>query len=155
MDSKIILSGVLAMAGWLYMYLFGRQLIFNFKVAYPLIKNMQAVQAEIIADTSKKYTTVSVVTMLLFMVIGAFLVIRFLPLYLQLFFLCGALICFFMIFSKIKPQSRSFFDSFCTSYYRFVPDDELRTAMFNKKPSQMKLRLHDMDLSTAFIPDFE
>ena len=27
--------------------------------------------------------------------------------------------------------------------------------MYNKKPSQMKLRLHDMGLSTAFIPEFK
>ena len=47
------------------------------------------------------------------------------------------------------------FDSFCAAYYRFVPDDELRTAMYNKKPSQMKKRLHEMRISTDFIPEFK
>lgn len=42
------------------------------------------------------------------------------------------------------------FDSFCAAYYRFVPDDELRTAMYNKKPSQMKKRLHEMRISNRF-----
>ena len=47
------------------------------------------------------------------------------------------------------------FDAFCATYYQFVPDDELRTAMYNKKPSQMKVRLHAMDARTDFIPVFK
>jgi len=67
----------------------------------------------------------------------------------------GALVGLLTHINKLTPIDRAMFDTFCAAYYRFVPDDELRTAMYNKKPSQMKLRLHDMELSTAFIPDFK
>ena len=60
-----------------------------------------------------------------------------------------------MYIGRLSPKNRNMFDSFCAAYYRFVPDDELRTAMYNKKPSQMKKRLHEMRISPDFIPEFK
>ena len=157
MEMKIIWAAAMLFAGWLLAYLFGRQLLFNFKVAYPLIKKMNETSESLIDPNSKKYTATSVVTCLVVSIIAIAAVVFLCrkKIYLMLSFIAGVLICMFMLIGKIKPEIRQFFDNFCETYYRFVPDDELRTAMYNKKPSQMKLRLHDMDLSTAFIPDFE
>ena len=47
------------------------------------------------------------------------------------------------------------FEAFCNTYYRFIPDDELRTAVFNKKPNQIKQRLYNMNLPRDFVPDFK
>ena len=44
MEVKILLSGVMIAAGWLSYYLFGRQLLFNFQTAYPLIRQMNETQ---------------------------------------------------------------------------------------------------------------
>ena len=41
MAMKIIWSAVLFFVGWIGYYLFGRQLIFNFKTAFPLIRQMR------------------------------------------------------------------------------------------------------------------
>ena len=75
--------------------------------------------------------------------------------YLMICFFVGALIALCMYIGRLSPKNRNMFDSFCAAYYRFVPDDELRTAMYNKKPSQMKKRLHEMRISTDFIPEFK
>ena len=42
---------------------------------------------------------------------------------------CGRLVLYI---SKFTPKCRQMFDAFCATYYQFVPDDELRTAMYNK-----------------------
>lgn len=155
MAMKIIWSAVLFFVGWIGYYLFGRQLIFNFKTAFPLIRQMQETQEELIAPGAKRYTVTSTVVMGLLCLIICGVVLFFCPLYLKISFLVGVIVCAFMLVGKITPDNRDMFDSFCSTYYKFVPDDELRTAMYNKKPSRMKLRLHDMELSTAFIPDFK
>lgn len=155
-DMTVMWAGVFALAGWFWIYLFCRQLIFNFTVAYPLIKKMQETDGDLIADSSKKYTTTSTIVMIIIMAVIALAVVFFFrQAYMIISFAVGAIVCLVMLLGKIKPSDRHFFDSFCTTYYRFIPDDALRTAMYNCKPSQMKLRLHDMDLSTAFIPSFK
>ena len=155
MESKILLAGVFVAAGWLAYYLFGRQFLFNFLTAYPLIRQMNETQKDLIAPGAKNYTNVSVFTTGLMCAVICFLIIRFCPLYLMICFAAGALVSAIMLWGKITPDNRNMFDSFCAAYCKFVPDDELRTAMYNRKPSQMKLRLHDMVLSTAFIPEFK
>ena len=47
------------------------------------------------------------------------------------------------------------FDAFCNTYYRFVPDDELRTAMYNKDPQRIKQRLYNLGLARDMVPDFK
>ena len=40
MEMKIMLCGAMVLGGFLWSYLFLRQLVFNFRVANPLIKKM-------------------------------------------------------------------------------------------------------------------
>ena len=42
MAMKIMWAAAIFFGGWLFSYLFGRQLVFNFKSAYPMIKKMRA-----------------------------------------------------------------------------------------------------------------
>lgn len=143
------------MLGWFWFYLFVRQFLFNFITAYPLIKAMQKAKEDLIAIGAKRYTAVSVVSCAVVCAIAVAIVLIFCPKYLILCFFGGALVAFFMYLPLMGPSNRAMFDSFCAAYYRFVPDDELRTAMYNKKPSQMKIRLHDMGVSDDFIPQFK
>ena len=62
MEMKIMLTGAIFLGGWLWAYLFVRQLMFNFAVAYPLIRNMNALREDLIAIGAKRYTTISVIT---------------------------------------------------------------------------------------------
>ena len=48
-ETKIMLSGVLVLGGFLWTYLFLRQFLFNLLVASPLIKKMNSLQEEMIA----------------------------------------------------------------------------------------------------------
>lgn len=152
---QIMWIGVALMGGWFWFYLFGRQFLFNFIIAYPMVKKMRSTAEDLILGAANKYTTVSVAVCTVFLALSAFAVIRFLKYYYVIAFFVGALIGLLTNLGKLSQRDRDMFDTFCATYYRFVPDDELRTAMYNKKPSQMKLRLHDMELSTAFIPEFK
>ena len=151
---SIMWGGFLAVAGWLWVYLFGKQFLFNLRIAYPMIRKMRDVQDDLISGNAKRYTTVSVVVCILMLGLS-FLVLLFKALYLKICFFAGAILCFILLFPITNPSKKEMFELFCTGYYRFVPDDALRTAIYNKKPSQMKLRLHDMGLSTAWIPSFD
>ena len=155
MQMKILGAGVLLVLGWLWFYLFVRQFLFNFFTAYPLIKKMQAAKEDLIAVGAKRYTGVSVASCAVVCVIVIVLVAVFCPWYFVICFFAGALVALFMYLPLLGPKNRDMFDSFCSTYYRFVPDDELRTAMYNKKPSQMKVRLHAMGVSDDFIPEFK
>lgn len=157
MDKIILWVAALAVLGWVVFYLFGRQLFFNFKTAYPLYKKMKAESDDLIDDNANRYTNVSVGTTIAVMVILAVVVILLFRkrIYAIIAYFAGLLICALMLIGKNGPEIRKNFDAFCGAYYRFIHDDELRTAMYNLKPSQMKVRLHDMDLSTMWIPDFK
>ena len=152
MEMKIMWAAAIFFGGWLWFYLFVRQVCINFFTVFPLIKKMRKTQTDLIAPTANGYTAISIFVSLLIICGIAFVVIRFAKLYLLISFFVGALLALVMYAGKLSPNTRSNFESFCVNYYRFVPDDELRTAMYNKKIPQMKLRLHDMNLSTDFIP---
>lgn len=155
MNMKVMWAGAMLFAGWLWFYLFIRQLLFNFMTAYPLIKKMQATSPDLIAVGAKRYTTVSVVVNVLISGAVAAVILIFCPLYLKISFFVGALTALVMFLPKLSYTNRDMYDTFCATYYRFVPDDELRTAMYNKKPSQMKMRLHVMGLDIDCIPKFK
>ena len=155
MSMKIILAAAFVFLGWIGYYLFGRQIVFNFVTAFPLIRQMNETQEDLIAPGAKRYTVISTIVMAVLSAVICVVIFVFCPLYLKISFAAGVVICALMLIGKIRPENRGMFDSFCAAYYKFVPDDELRTAMYNKKPSRMKLRLHDMGLSTMFIPDFK
>ena len=152
---KIMLTGAIFLGGWLWSYLFIRQLLFNFFTAYPLIKKMNGLQENLIDIGAKRYTTVSVITCSFLAVVILALVLRFCPLYLMLAFLAGALIAIILLIPRVSSKNRAMFDSFCSAYYRFVPDDELRTAMYNKKTGQIKSRLKAMGVEGSFMSDFK
>ena len=155
MEIKIMLSAVLFLGGWLWSYLFMRQLLFNFVTAYPLIRKMNELQDGLIAVGAKRYTLISCVVCTLAAALILFLIIHFCPLYMILCFAGGAVIALLFLLRQVSPSNRANFDLFCTGYYQFVTDDELRTAMYNKKITQMKIRLKTMGLSYDFIPEFK
>ena len=155
LSTKIMLAGAIFLGGWLWSYVFLRQILFNFVTAFPLIKKMRAMKEDLIAVGADRYTVISTAVCVFFAGLLLFLVIRFCPLYLILCFAGGALIAFVMLLKMVSPRNRAMFDTFCSAYCRFVPDDELRTAMFNKKTGPIRARLKEMDLTDTFIPEFK
>ena len=155
MEMKVLFGGMIMLGGWLWFYLFVRQFLFDFMTAYPLIKGMLSADSQLISTNANRYTTVSVALCAAVSLIIAAIVVILCKTYLIICFFVGALIAMCMFIGRLSPNNRTMFDSFCAAYYRFVPDDELRTAMYNKKPGQMKKRLHEMKLSTDFIPEFK
>lgn len=155
MEMKVLWAGALFFAGWLWFFLFVRQFIFNFTVAYPLIKSMNHTGEGLMHKSATRYTTISVIMCAVFIALVLFVIIRFCAVYLMISFFVGGAVGLILHINKFTPKNRQMFDAFCSTYYQFVPDDELRTAMYNKKTSQMKLRLHAMELSTDFIPNFK
>lgn len=155
MQMKIIWAAAIFFGGWMWAYLFIRQLMFNVLTAYPLIKTMRKADPDLIAVGADRYTNISMIVCCFFLLLFGFVVIRFCPTYLIISFFVGGVIATLMLLGKLSPDNRAMFDVFCTTYYRFVPDDELRTAMFNKKPGQIKQRLYNMNLSRDMVPDFK
>lgn len=128
MDKQVMYAALLFVSGWFYFYICLRQLIFDFTVAYPLIKTFG--DAGVIASVgAKRLNTISVVIWLIICVGIAFVVIRFCPVYLLISFAIGTLVGFIVFFNKLGPKTHSNFDAFSHTYCRFVEDDELRSAM--------------------------
>lgn len=155
---KILLIGVFMMVGFIFTYYFPRQIWFDFATAFPTLDKMKAAKEDLIVyDNAKKYTYVSVMACLFVTLIAVLLLIIIKPvdIYLGGGFAAGAVICLFTLIGKMTPDNRNMFEAFCGSYFRFVPDDQLRTDMYNKKIPAMKLRCHDMGVSTEWIPDFK
>lgn len=154
MEMKVLWAGAMLLGGWLWFFLFVRQFLFNLTVAYPLINSMKTASEDLIHPAATKYTNTSMIICTVLIALIIFVVLRFAKPYLIICFFVGAVVCLITLIRKFTPKCRQMFDSFCGTYYQFVPDDELRTAMFNKKTSQMKQRLHAMGVSTDFIPEF-
>ena len=154
MAMKIMWAAAIFFGGWLFFYLFGRQLVFNFSAAYPTIKKMCEQDKELIAPGADKYTNISVLVCVVTIVVVAAIVIRFCPLYLMISCAVGAVSALLMYLPHAKVSDRGTFDLFCSAYSRFVPDDELRTAMFNRKPKEIRKRVREMGLDPAFVPIF-
>ncbi len=154
---KIMLGAFILFVGWLWYYLFFRQFIYNFTTAYPTLKKMRSVNEDLISPNARKYTGVSVFASLAVCIVIAAVVIFLCRkhYYYIIAFFAGALISFATSIKSLNPRNRAMFESFCSAYYRFVQDDELRTAMYNKKISQRKVRLHELNISDSFIPDFK
>lgn len=155
MQMKIMWFGAIFLGGWLWSYLFVRQFLFNILVANPLTKKMLETDGGLVGDGAKKYTGISTGICVFLILLSCAVVLRFCALYLIIGFFIGFFSAAVMVYLKTRPSNRDMFDNFCAAYYRFIPDDELRTAMYNKKPSQMKIRLHDIGVSSDFIPEFD
>lgn len=154
MSMKIMWAAAIFFGGWLFFYLFGRQLVFNFTAAYPMIRKMREQDKELIAQGADKYTNISVIVCIVTIAIVAAIVIRFCPLYLSISCAVGAVSALLMYLPHSKVADRSTFDLFCSAYSRFVPDDGLRTAMYNRKPKEIRKRLRELGLDAGFIPAF-
>lgn len=155
MEMKVLWAGALFLGGWLWFFLFVRQFLFNFTVAFPMIKNMNRTSEGLMHKSATRYTVISAIICGVFIALVLFVVIRFCAKYLMISFFAGGIVGIVLYLNKFTPKNRQMFDAFCATYYQFVPDDELRTAMYNKKPGQMKVRLHAMELGTDFIPSFK
>ena len=155
MQMKILFAGAIFLGGWLYAYFFVRQILFNLQTAYPTIRRMKAADPDLIGPGAAKYTHISMAVCILFLLVFGFVVVRFCKLYLLISFFAGAVLASLLLISRTKPENRAMFDAFCNTYYRFVPDDELRTAMFNKNVGQIKQRLYNRGLARDMVPDFK
>ena len=154
MAMKIMWAAAIFFGGWLFSYLFGRQLVFNLKVAYPMIKKMRSQDADLIAPGADKYTNISVIVCIVSILIISFVVIRFCKLYLIISYLVGLISALVMYFPRLNISDRNTFDLFCSAYSRFIPDDELRTAMYERQPKDIRKRIRDMGFDSSIIPTF-
>lgn len=155
MESKIMLSAVLLLGGFLWTYLFVRQFLFNILIAYPMIKNMNTLQKDLIGLGAVRYTRISNIVSLLIAAALLFLVVRFCPLYLSISFGVGAIAAFLFIIFRLKPENKEMFDLFSNAYYRFIPDDELRTIVYNKDYKKVYPRLKALGIHGTFVPKFK
>ena len=155
METKIMLAAALFFGGWLWFYIFMRQFLFNILTAYPLIRKMQELDPDLIAVGAKRYTTTSMIVCSVISIVLLFVIIHFCPNYLIISFFVGAVICMIMIIGKLSPQNKSMFESFCSGYCRFIPDDELRTIMFNKEIKKINRRLRELGYDKSFVPEFK
>ena len=79
---NIMWAGVFLALGWLWFYLFIRQFMFNLMTAYPLLKQMNALDKELIAVGARRYTHISTGVSAFFTIVAAAVVIVFCALYL-------------------------------------------------------------------------
>ena len=155
MEIKIMYAAAIFFGGWLMSYVFLRQLLFNFRVAYPLLKKMNALDPELIAPGARRYTNTSVAVCVLSIAVLCGVVVFLCPKYLIISFFAGVALCLVMILGKLTPANRAMFESFCTGYCRFVPDDELRTILYNKDIKKINRRLRELGYSSSFVPEFQ
>ena len=155
METKIMLAAAIFFGGWLWFYVFMRQFLFNLVTAYPLIRKMQELDPELIAPGARRYTNTSMLVCSVISAVILFVVFFFCPTYLIISFFVGAALCLVMLIGKLSPQNRNMFDNFCAGYCRFVPDDELRTAMYNKDVKKINRRLREMGFDHSFVPEFK
>ena len=155
-EMKFILVGALFLGGWLWSYVFIRQILFNARVATPMIRRMRELQEDLIAVGAVRYTTISTlvctVMSLILLAIVAYLCRN--SWYFLVSLALGAVIAVIMLLRMVRLDNRSMFTSFCAGYYRFIPDDELRTAVYNQKTGPIRTRLREMGLADDIIPKF-
>ena len=156
MDMKIIWAAAIFFGGWLFSYLFVRQLAFNFRIAYPMIRKLRTKDKDLIAPGADKYTNISVIVSA-FVILLIFFVVTFFcrtRLHLLIGFSFGVVSAFLLFLPRLKITERATFDLFCSAYSRFIPDDELRTAMYERDPKGIRRRLRALDQDDSIIPTF-
>ena len=154
LQMRIILVSFLFLAGFLWSYLFIRQIMFNLRIATPLINRMRTEKEDLIAVGAIRYTTLSTVvcTFISLLLLGITVYLCRNYWYYLVGFGLGAVISFVMLLKMVRSDSRNMFISFCSGYYRFIPDDELRTAVYNQKAGPIRSRLREMGLRGEIIP---
>jgi hypothetical protein len=156
MEKQIMWGALVFLGGWLWFYLFIRQLVFNFATAIPLLSRFRKATPDLINANAKRYLVISIIIWIIISGGTAFLVIRFAADYLWISFLIGGVLGALLYINHYGPSTKSNYLAFCGTYYRFIPDDQLRTDMYNGKISQMKVRLEEMGIDkNAVIPVFK
>ena len=107
MEIKIMLAGALFLGGWLWAYLFLRQIFFNYTTAFPMIQKMNSLQEDLIAVGAKRYTVVSVVFcgVVAAAILAAVLV--WCPLYIRIGFLAGAVVAVVLLIPRVSARNRT------------------------------------------------
>ena len=77
MEMKVLWAGALFFAGWLWFFLFVRQFVFNFTIAFPLISRMRNTAEDLIHKSAVRYTVISVIACAVFIAIVLFVIFRF------------------------------------------------------------------------------
>lgn len=153
MDQKIMFGALMFVAGWFYFYICVRQLVFDFTVGYPLIKKFGEPGEKVLAATpARRLNTISVVIWLLICAGLGWVVFHFClaTLWLLLPFWGGALLGLICFYNKLGPRTKSNFEAFCRTYYRFMPDDELRTATYHADLPRMRAALRALEVDVKF-----
>lgn len=156
MDKQIMWAALLFVAGWLWYYFFARQIVFNLTTVLPMINRFKKADKDLISVNANRLCIISCIVWLIICGASLALIIHFMKLYLWLSFIGGGIIGVLTYITRYGPTTKSNFSDFCATYYRFVPDDMLRTAMYNNKISEMKVRLDEMGIDkTLIIPEFK
>ena len=90
MEMKIMLAAALFFAGFLWVYLIIRQLLFNLAVAYPTLNKMKALKEDLIVIGAWRYTHISMAVCILFSAVVLFVIFRFCPTYMLISFGVGS-----------------------------------------------------------------
>lgn len=161
MANKVLYAALMFLAGWLWYFLIVRQFVFNFTTVLPMLKRFRrASQSEndLISVNSSRFVAISIIVWIIIS-LGIFILVAFLcrnHIYLTYSFLVGGIIGAVTFVGHYTEYTERNFKDFCSSYYRFVFDDELRTAMYNSKISAIKIRLDAMNISKDLIvPKFK
>lgn len=161
MANKVLYAALMFLAGWLWYFAVVRQFVFNFTTVRPMLRRFKKLSGDwekIISINSSRYLTINVLVWILIS-IGLAVLVYFLTrkhIYLFISFLVGALIGIITFWGRYSEYTERNFKDFCSTYYRFVFDDELRTAMYNSKIPAMKKRMESMGLDkTILIPEFK
>lgn len=142
MDVKIMYGALIFVAGWFYFYICLRQFIYDFTVGYPLIKKFGDAGENILAARpARSLNTISALVWFAICAGLAFVVFFFCPIYLMVSFWIGVLLGVIVYAQKLGPRFTPNFEAFCRTYYRFMPDDELRTAAYNADYPRMRAAL--------------
>ena len=120
-----------------------------------LIRKMQELDPGLIAVGAKRYTTTSVLVCSVISAVVLFVILFFCPTYMKIAFFVGAALCLVMLLGKLTPDNKNMFENFCAGYCRFVPDDELRTLMYNKEIKKIDRRLRELGYDRSFVPKFK
>ena len=156
MEKQIMWGALIFLGGWLWFYFFVRQLTFNFATAIPMLSRFNKGGKDLINVNAKRYLVISALIWIVISGGVAALVIIFAEPYMIISFFTGGVLGAVLYIRRYGPDTKSNFLAFCSSYYRFIPDDELRTDMYNGKIGQMKTRLDELGADKkVVIPEFK
>ena len=161
MANQVLYVALMFLVGWLWYFLVVRQFVFNFTTVHPMLKRFKKLSDDwekIISINSFRYLTINIIVWILISFGLCFLAYYLCRnnLYLFISFLVGGAVGVITFLGRYSEYTERNFKDFCSTYYRFVFDDELRTAMYNSKIPAMKNRMNDMNLDkTILIPEFK